>query len=664
MIRIKIPLLAGFATALLGGCTTIGPEWEERGYRELASPVVKTFRDRQELEEFAAKTARTDKSRRERINRLNPQRGQRVVITGSRISAPPSITNNQVAGVDEGDFVKRIGDYLLILHDGRIFAVDFRRMEIVDWKDVYRRDDAGTAVGADWYDELLVSGSSIVVTAYDYEREATELTLIELDAASGRLTKGETFLLPSFDYYSSTNYATRLVDDRLVLYIPLPLETLIDEEAAVIERLGGSPADRLPIVEASEIYRPVFATPDPMLHVIMNCDLAAMRRAALDCRSQGIVGGHQVEWYIDGDATWLAVTQKRRDFSTGELCGQTGRAANENVGETVVWRLPHQGSSATILPVRGMPADQFGMQVTDRRFRMLSQWARDGCWDMRDDPPTDAALYDVPLHAFGRRYSAATEHMAIALPSVRGANLQNRFVGEWLVYGSRENVEGRPLEEDEEKRTDEAIVAIDLRRPKSPQTIEIGHQLRRLETLGDGIVLTGYRDTDGLNVTRLSFGDDARISGRAFVEGRFESESRSHSFNYRIDEPAGGLMALPTVGKGENDDGYPWRSEPSDISFLRFSPAGGVAPAFTIHGAEQDDKPRADEDGEGRWMRYPNGYECEISCTDWYGNARPIFIEGQVFALMGPNLVRAEAGEGEGRETGRLDITEAVISDQ
>ncbi len=625
---------------------------------------MKTFRDRQELEEFAAKTARTAKSRSERIRRLNPQRGQQIVVTGSRITTPPSITNNQVAGVDEGDFVKRIGDYLLILQDGRIFTVDFRRMEIVDWKDVYRRDEGGTAVGADWYDELLVSGNSIVVTAYDYEREATELTLVELDSASGQLTRGETFLLPSFDYYSSTNYATRIVADRLVLYVPLPLDALIGEGVAVIERLGGSPAERLPMVEVSEVYRPVFATPDPMLHVLMNCDLAAMRRGTLDCRSQGIVGGRQVEWYIDGAATWLAVTQKRWNYSTGKLCGKTGRAADDEIAETVVWRLPHDGSSARILPVRGMPADQFGMQVTDRRFRMLSQWGRDDCWGRRDDPPTDVALYDVPLHAFGRRYSAATEDMAIVLPSVRGTNLQNRFVGEWLVYGSRENVEGRPLEEGEEKRTDEAIVAVPLRRPSSPQTIAIGHQLRRLETLGDGIVLTGYRDTEGLNVTRLSFGDDARISGRAFVEGRFESESRSHSFNYRMDEAAGGLMALPTVGQGENDDGYPWRSEPSDITFLRFSPTGGVAPAFTIPGAEEYGKPRTDEDGDGGWMRYPNGYECEISCTDWYGNARPIFIEGQVFALMGPILVRAEAGEGEGRETGRLDITEAVISDQ
>jgi len=28
-----------------------------------------------------------------------------------------------------------------------------------------------------------------------------------------------------------------------------------------------------------------------------------------------------------------------------------------------------------------------------------------------------------------------------------------------------------------------------------------------------------------------------------------------------------------------------------------------------------------------------------VSCVDWYGNARPIFFRGRIFALMGYELV-------------------------
>jgi len=38
---------------------------------------------------------------------------------------------------------------------------------------------------------------------------------------------------------------------------------------------------------------------------------------------------------------------------------------------------------------------------------------------------------------------------------------------------------------------------------------------------------------------------------------------------------------------------------------------------------------------------------CIASCVDWYGNARPIFLGGRVFALMGYELVEGRMDGGE-----------------
>jgi hypothetical protein len=63
---------------------------------------------------------------------------EQVVVTGSRIPAPANravpvaqasngqITNNQMRNVEEGDIVKQIDHYLLVLQDGRIFVIDTR----------------------------------------------------------------------------------------------------------------------------------------------------------------------------------------------------------------------------------------------------------------------------------------------------------------------------------------------------------------------------------------------------------------------------------------------------------------------------------------------------------------------------------------------------------
>ena len=43
------------------------------------------------------------------------------------------------------------------------------------------------------------------------------------------------------------------------------------------------------------------------------------------------------------------------------------------------------------------------------------------------------------------------------------------------------------------------------------------------------------------------------------------------------------------------------------------------------------------------------GGTCETSCTDWYGNTRPIFLRERVFALMGSELAEVALASGASR---------------
>jgi hypothetical protein len=46
---------------------------------------------------------------------------------------------------------------------------------------------------------------------------------------------------------------------------------------------------------------------------------------------------------------------------------------------------------------------------------------------------------------------------------------------------------------------------------------------------------------------------------------------------------------------------------------------------------------------------------CRASCVDWYGNARPLFVRGRVFALLGYELVEGNLLNGHIRETRRVN---------
>ncbi len=158
----------------------------------------------------------------------------------------------------------------------------------------------------------------------------------------------------------------------------------------------------------------------------------------------------------------------------------------------------------------------------------------------------------------------------------------------------------------------------------------MGHEITRIEALGTDAIATGYRDQSGLHVSYLDLADTARLADQAHLANRYESESRSHAFNATIYPEADGLLGLPTV-RSEADSGRRWwRSDNSAISFLRFSENGQLTDLADV------------APGEGS-EEAADGYSCEVSCIDWYGNARPIFIDRGVYALMGTELVEGRA---------------------
>ena len=53
---------------------------------------------------------------------------------------------------------------------------------------------------------------------------------------------------------------------------------------------------------------------------------------------------------------------------------------------------------------------------------------------------------------------------------------------------------------------------------------------------------------------------------------------------------------------------------------------------------------------------------CRASCVDWYGNARPLFLRGRVFALLGYEIVEGELAGGKIREKRRTNFAPPVVA--
>jgi len=47
---------------------------------------------------------------------------------------------------------------------------------------------------------------------------------------------------------------------------------------------------------------------------------------------------------------------------------------------------------------------------------------------------------------------------------------------------------------------------------------------------------------------------------------------------------------------------------------------------------------------------------CRASCVDWYGNARPLFLGGRIFGLLGYEIVEGQLAGDRLDERGRLSF--------
>lgn len=538
-----------------------------------------------------------------------------VQVTGSAIGgAEESITNVQTEGVDEGDIVKAAGNFLVVLRRGRLFTVRVGGDALVPVGMV----DAfapGSDPSRTWYDEMLISDGTVVVVGYSYERGGTEIGLFDL-ADDGTLAYRATYQLRSNDYYSARNYASRLVGRTLLFYSPMS----VDFESPAADALpalrrwhaASTPDDFRRILPARRIHRgrPTKESDladwldDLTLHSVTRCTLGD---GEMDCEANAVLGPSGRVFYVSQSAVYVWTTPWWSD--------------EDRPNASTLYRLPLDGGAATALRASGAPIDQMSFLEADGMLNVLvgSESGGEGMWRSHGDAG-DLALLRVPVARLGDGSGAAAPDDYRPLPGdTSSGELMNRFIGGWLVYGRGRCWRGC------DSNTAYAVRHAD-NAPVS--SIRVPHRVDRIDALGGDAILVGTAGPD-LHFTSVRLGAGAAHAASAYVlPGSRQGDERTHGFFYRPTGKDEGIVGLPTL-----------RGDGAGVTYLRNRDLrlGGMG---TLHAAAD----RSRDDG------------CIVSCVDWYGNARPIFLGQRVFALLGYELVEGTLAGERIREARRVDF--------
>lgn len=632
--------LAALATALafpvaLVGAGVAGQKMPMAGSRSQSADALTAFRSDAELAAFLRGLRKRERRQVAMSDAVAAAPAESAIsVTGSRV-ASPSITNNQEAGVDEGDIVKVRGDILVILRRGRIFTVSLTGggMRPIDSIDAF---PPGVNASGDWYDEMLISGDRVVVVGYSYSRGGTEINRFRLDEG-GHLRFEDAYDLRSNDYYSSRNYASRLIGSKLVFYTPLYLgwdENPLDILPG-IRRWRGSASDSrfTPIASARQVYIPPVlrdgsAAEINTLHSVTTCDLAAR---VLDCSAIGVLGPASRNFYVAPDAVYLWISDA---WSNPAM--RRGAAA-------FIYRLPFRREPPSAIGARGAPVDQFSFRKDpDGILNVLVR--ADGGGDAMWRPEVSEgaiALLRVPVAAFGNGSHEAAMHRYRPLEGPKGDSwsFHNRFVGPYVLYGGG-SYGARPAQS--------VVYAASLAGGPAVR-LPIAHQVDRIEPIGaDAMIIGEGAKGLGFSTVELTRRAWPRLGDVYVQPNSSEGETRSHAFFFSPDpatpDGGSGMLGLPVTRPIEPALSRFFGSSAAMLylsrTHRRLAPAGELAA-----------RPAGNAD-DG----------CRASCVDWYGNARPIFLGSRSFALLGYELVEGRLSGSRIREVARVSFAPAANS--
>src|SRR5206468_1734521 len=234
---------------------------------------------------------------------------------------------------------------------------------------------------------------------------------------TGQLRPRGTYQLRSNDYYSSRNYASRLIGTKLVYYTPLFLPYGLDEPLAALPSMRrwkpqteeeGGRFER--IATPQRVYRPAQWEPgdDIALHTVTECDLAAPE---ISCEATVVIGPSGRVFYVSSGAVYVWMSE-------------WSRPDRRSAPRAILCRMPLDGSSPSALGVSGSPVDQFSFLESDDgyvnvlvRSDAWGDWMWSPEWAGRAGGAVDAALLRVPVQSFGDGRGVAPRSSYRRLPT-------------------------------------------------------------------------------------------------------------------------------------------------------------------------------------------------------------------------------------------------------
>jgi hypothetical protein len=174
-----------------------------------------------------------------------------------------------------------------------------------------------------------------------------------------------------------------------------------------------------------------------------------------------------------------------------------------------------------------------------------------------------------------------------------------------------------------------------------PRRINLPYYVERIAPMDSDAIVTGTAAPDSLHFLRIDPSSRSPRSGHFTLANPSHQEYENHGSFYGAIGSNRGLIAIPGSGYARADSTH-WVTGSTSVVFVRASPRKLVrmGSLSITPGTPEEDSLEV----QSGWFE------------DWYDNARGIFVDERIFALIGYELIEARMIDGRLVERRRISF--------
>ena len=208
---------------------------------------------------------------------------------------------------------------------------------------------------------------------------------------------------------------------------------------------------------------------------------------------------------------------------------------------SMLYRMPLDGSGPSALGVSGSPVDQFSfLESEDKHLNVLvrSDSSGDGMWGAEVRARRRGADARAARQFFNDGSDSASSWDYHRLPKPAGYTFQNRFVGDYLLYGTGS---GWGAPENKNKSNLYAVRWTDGETERADRSLTASIASKRWAQTPSSSALTERTCTSPRSV----WATRRKVADEYIRKGASQGELRSQGFFYKPDGPDSGMLGLP-----------------------------------------------------------------------------------------------------------------------